>query len=188
MDMTRNRSTGTWSHFRLSFGNPFVNPFSLLSVIEPPYNYHSPLPNTFGGIGGAIAASTTAESKPCRPNYSSYTPGYYEPGSKRTLNFTTFALNYLYASAGLENFIFNLDLCSRCIGRDHDIIVQALLENLVYRITYIPGILVLAFLAIVAAASIPLGTMLYWRGSFMLKTGRVLDPLRMAFLKEWGIG
>jgi hypothetical protein len=83
MDMTKNRSTGTWSHSRLSFEDPFVNQFSWLSVMDLPYNYHSPLPNTFGGIGGAIAASATTESKPCRPNYGSCIPGYYEPGSKR---------------------------------------------------------------------------------------------------------
>jgi len=178
MDMTRNRSTGIWSHSRLSFDDPTVNPFSWLSLSELLFSYHSPLPDTFSGMGGAIAASATTESKPCR----TCGPGIPEPGSKRTLNFTTFALNYLYTAASLDNFIFNLDLCNGCIGkRDHDITVQAAFEDLVYRITYIPGILVFALLAIAATASIPLGMMLCSRDSFVLRTGRVLDPLRMAF-------
>jgi hypothetical protein len=181
MYMTRNQSTGTWPTSRHSFEKPFVNPFSWLSLMEIPLTWRSPLPGAFGGIGGAIAASAASESKAC-PGRGNCTPGQRLPGSKRTLNFTTFASNYLYLSASLDNFIFNLDLCPRCIGaRDHDVTVQAAFENLAYRITYIPGLLIFALFTIAAAASIPLGMLLHSRDSVVLRTGRALDPLRLVF-------
>jgi hypothetical protein len=181
MDMTRNGSTGTWSTSRHSFEDPFVNPFSWLSLMEISRAWRSPLPDAFGGIGGAIAASAASESKVCG-RWSGCLPGERLPGSKRTLNFTTFASNYLYLLASLDNFISNLDLCQGCIGaRDHDVTVQAVFENLTYRITYIPGLLIFTLFAIAVAASIPLGMLLCSRDSVVLRTGRVLDPLRLVF-------
>jgi hypothetical protein len=181
MDMTRNISTGTWQTSRHSFRDPFVNQFSWLSVMDIAATWRSPLRDAFGGIGAAIAASATTESKVC-PRWSGCTPGQPLPGSKRTLNFTTFASNYLYLSASLENFIFNLDLCQGCLGaRDYDVTVQAASGILAYRVTYIPGLLIFALFAIAVAASIPLGMLLYSRDSVVLRTGRVLDPLRLVF-------
>lgn len=179
VEMNRNRSSGAWPTSRHSFGEPFVNIFSWLPLIEIPRGWRSPRQDIFGGVG-AIGASAATESKVC-PGWSGCMPGESLSGSKRTMNFTTFASNYLYLSASLDNFISNLDLCQGCLGaRDHDVTVQAAFENLVYRITYIPALLIFSLFSIAVAAGIPLGMLLYSRDSVVLRTGRVLDPLRLA--------
>lgn len=54
-------------------------------------------------------------------------------------------------------------------------------ENLVCRITYIPGILIFALIAIAVATGIPLGMLLHSGDTIMLRKWRVLDPPRLVF-------
>jgi hypothetical protein len=52
-------------------------------------------------------------------------------------------------------------------------------EGVVYRITFIPGILLGALLAAAAATCIPLGLLLYLQKEVSFRTGRVVNPLRL---------
>jgi hypothetical protein len=178
LDMTRNRILDTWSFSRLSFSDPFVNPFSWLPLIftEIAPTWRPPSNNIpFGGIGAALGASSATESKAC----GGFTPG---TGCKRTLNFTTFAHNYLYLSASLENYIFNLDLCHGCPNpEDRDVVVRAVTEILAYRVTYIPGILIFALVAVATASAIPLAMLLHAGDTMALRKWRMLGPLRLVF-------
>jgi hypothetical protein len=77
-------------------------------------------------------------------------------------------------SASLENFIFNVDRCAECT-----ISAMADFKGVVYRITFIPGILLGALLAAAAATCIPLGLLLNSRKELSFRTGRVVDPLQL---------
>jgi hypothetical protein len=104
MNLERSHSSPKWSHSNLAFPPPDPEsdpwPFTWLTSRQPPENYHAPV--EFPGPGAAIAGSAR-ELKPSR---------YPERPPKAPLNFTRFALNYLYVSAILEDFIFNVDRCA----------------------------------------------------------------------------
>jgi hypothetical protein len=76
----------------------------------------------------------------------------------------------------------NYDVCPNCPPDNSlDIVVRASVNDytIVYRITYISGMLVLALIVFAAAAAIPLGMMMLSLDYVALRQWRVVDALRM---------
>lgn len=179
IDMAR-PSTSIWSVSRASFPDPPVWYYSWLPTLEPQLSqyYHNPI-SFLGGAGTALAASVIYESNPC----TTCCGNCWNPNSRPVVNFTAFAQNYLYADASLLNNILNFDMCPTCRhDNSKDIIVHAGADDcavIVYRITYISGLLVLGLVVFAAAAAIPLGMMMCSLEMVALRQWRVVDALRM---------
>jgi hypothetical protein len=179
VDMAR-LSTSIWSVSRASFPDPPVWYYSWLPTLEPQLSqfYHNPV-SFLGGAGTALAASATYESNPC----TNCCFNCWNPHSRPVVNFTTFAQNYLYADASLLSNILNYDMCPTCRhDNSSDVVVHAGVDDcavIVYRITYISGLLVLALVVFAAAAAIPLGMMMCSLDMVALRQWRVVDALRM---------
>jgi hypothetical protein len=172
-------SSSIWSLSSMSFPDPPAWYYSWLPTLEPQLSqsYHAPA-SSLGGVGAAISASAIYDSNPCT-NCCAFCDN---PNPRPVVNFTAFAQNYLYADASLLSSILNYDVCPNCLPDNSlDIVVRAGVNDctIVYRITYISGLLVLALIVFAAAAAIPLGMMMFSLDYIALRQWRVVDALRM---------
>jgi hypothetical protein len=163
LTLARNTSStsASWSRTAISISSVEKPVSPTLYSFQCRYGYHGPAA-TLSGIGGALALSA------------------YNTDSNMTLNFLTYAQNFLCATASLQNTVINLALSNASVSSP-SILVQADLQTLFYRISYVPGILILALVAMMVAGGIVAGLTIYSRGRFAMRTGRILDPVRLAF-------
>lgn len=163
LTLARNTSStsASWSRSAISISSVEKTVSPILYSFQCRYGYHGPAA-TLSGIGGALALSA------------------YNTDSNRTLNFLTYAQNFLYATASLQNTVINLALSNASVSSPSTL-VQADLQGLFYRISYVPGILFLALVAMTAAGVIVAGLTIYSRGSFAMRAGRILNPARLTF-------
>ncbi|KAH8679734.1 hypothetical protein BGZ60DRAFT_400571 [Tricladium varicosporioides] len=157
------RSGTSWTQSDINITNPATQVQSLLYSFQARYEYHAP-GATLSGMGSPFAASALTIPDPVNSNM--------------YLNWTLYAQNMLYASSSLQNTVFNLVL-SNSSNTSPEVAAQASSSDLVYRMTYIPGILILALVAMIVAGAIVLGLTIYSRESWALRTGRILDPVRL---------
>ena len=129
------------------------------------YQYRAPLEEARVGLSGM----GTALGSQALPDDSSFAVG---------VNMSTFANNFLYAAGVVESSIFNIALLNST-RTPAAYTVNGLHEVIKYRITYIPGILILGLIGLTTCAALVLGMTLHsWRAARSLWTGQTVDGLR----------
>lgn len=161
---TLTRSGNSWTQTNDGIVDQPTQISSLLSSFQTRYSYHAP-GATLSGMGAAFANSALTVRDTSN-------------NTKMYLNWTQYAQNMLYASASLQNTVLNLAL-SNSSNTSPEVTAQAAASDLVYRMTYVPGILILALVAMIVAGTIVLGLSIYSRESWALRTGRILEPVRL---------
>ena len=147
-------------------------------------NYQAPI-STISGIGPALAvtAGSIGDSMDISQGY---------PESDATpLNWTIFALNYLYASGEAQRIPYETAAENSSSNKpDYFYQVSSTITVQLYRITYIPLLLLLGLLCVLGAAAITCAMLFYTWNAHSTQVARELDSLRLlvdsvAGLQEW---
>ncbi|KAL4904285.1 hypothetical protein BDW74DRAFT_154566 [Aspergillus multicolor] len=165
-----------WKITHTSFKARKIVVYAPLKAWQVTLNYHAPL-STISGIGPAIGWTANENT--------------FQDRSPSVLNWTVYALNYLYASGEAERIVY--EVAARNISNDLPIYhytVGATKKEQKYRITYIPIILVLGLASAVGAAALTAMLLFDARKSRSAQSMRQVDGLRLVVdsitgLQEW---
>lgn len=139
---------------------------SYLSDWQTALNYQAPS-GAIPGIGPPLAwtAGSLTDS--------------ISPGVGGTFNWTIYALNFLYASGEAQRISFEIAASNTSTDPadfDH---VSASVTLQLYRIVYIPALLLLGLLGLIGATAVTAAMMWHSRDSHSSKIGREVDTLRL---------
>jgi hypothetical protein len=157
---------GPWTISDPIFSDEKTTTTSFLRNWQTALNYQSP-GATIPGLGPPLA--TTA--------------GDFmdSPAPSDPLNWTIFALNYLYASGEAQRITYEVaarrNTSTNLSSYLYPVAAKTLTQY--YRITYIPLLLVLGFLGVSSASAITSGMVFYTQNTRTAQVGRDVDKLRL---------
>jgi hypothetical protein len=166
-NLTVNKSsTQTWDVTSSVFDEKSVAVQDRLYHFQSAYQYRAPLDATRAGLSGMGTALGTE----ALPEDSSF--------AGLAVNMSTFVNNFLYAAGAVESSLFNIALLNST-RTSTAYTVNGVHEVLKYRMTYIPGILILGLIGLTICAAIVLGmTLPSWRAARSIWTGQMVDGLK----------
>jgi hypothetical protein len=161
-----NNSTQTWNVTSSVFDEKSVAVPDRLFHFQSAYQYRAPLEEVRAGLSGM----GTALGSQALPEDTSF--------AGQEVNMSTFANNFLYAAGMVESIVFNIALLNST-RTSPEYSVNGLHEVLKYRMTYIPGILILGLIGLTTCAALVLGMTLHsWKAARSLWAGQMVDGLR----------
>ncbi|KAL5001180.1 hypothetical protein BDV10DRAFT_182742 [Aspergillus recurvatus] len=160
--------TGAWHITETSFSEHKTVISAPLKQWQTVIDYHAPQV-TISGIGPAIG-ETAGPDYVTDTNMDSY-----------MVNWTTYALNYLYASGKAQHIAFEVVASNSTNDTSsmYHYTVDATTLDQRYRITYIPLLLIVGLVSAIAAAALTGGMVFYTRNTTSAQTARQVDCLRL---------
>lgn len=159
-----------WRIDNSSFSKTKTRVPSYLAPWQTNLMYRAPQ-STVAGIGPALARSAAPL------------------GSPQNIDFKTFALNYLYASAEAERAVFEVAAMNSSRDLPEDFFnVAGMINEEHYRITYIPIVLLVGIIAMLLAALVVSAMAVYASNTVSARTFREVNALRLLVDGAGGLG
>ncbi|KAL4992093.1 hypothetical protein BDW68DRAFT_150494 [Aspergillus falconensis] len=159
--------TGAWQVSETFFSKNKTVISAPLKQWQTVLDYHAPQV-TISGIGPAIGETAG-------PDYVTDTNM-----DSHMVNWTTYAMNYLYASGRAQQIAFEVVASNSTndTSSTYHYAVDATTLDQRYRITYIPLILIVGLISTMVAAALAGGLFFYTRNTTSVQTARQVDGLR----------